>query len=99
MISDIVQKSTFLDDSYWTLSLDLFAPPTSLIFQSPLTSLSYDLYSVLDNQKALKKNIFQATTFKDFSRTPPKMQGLFKIVRALTVSQKLTAQKHLCMVI
>ena len=33
----------------------------------PLNSLSYDSYSVLDNQKALK-NTFQATTFKDFSR-------------------------------
>ena len=60
-------------------------------------SLSYDLYSVLENQKALK-NTFPATTFKleensrtfqglaqnfkDFSRKN-EIQGLFKTVRAL----------------
>ena len=59
---------------------------------STLNSLSYDLYSVLDNQKA-SKNSFQATTFKveensssfqglaqkfkDFSRKNG-IQGLFK---------------------
>ena len=41
--------------------------------KSPLNSLGYDLYSLLNNQKAL--NTFQATTFKveensrTFSRT------------------------------
>ena len=37
-----------------------------------LTSLRYDIYSVLDNQKA-SKNTFQATTFK-----LKRIQGLFK---------------------
>ena len=52
------------------------------------------IYSVLDNQRA-SKNTFQVTTFKvensrtfqglaqkfkDFSRTSPKIQGLFKTV-------------------
>ena len=66
--------------------------------KSPLTSLSHDLYSVLDKQNALK-NTFQTTafkvegnsrtfqglaqTFKDFSRASPKIQGLFKTVSAL----------------
>ena len=42
--------------------------------KSPLNSLGYDLYSLLNNQKALV-NTFQATTFKveensrTFSRT------------------------------
>ena len=70
----------------------------STLCKWPLHSLSYDLYSVLDNQKA-SKNSFQATTFKveensssfqgleqkfkDFSRTSPKLQGLFKTVRTL----------------
>ena len=55
------------------------------------------IYIVLENQKA-SKNSFEATTFKveensrtfkgkmefkDFSRTSPKIQGLFKTVRAL----------------
>ena len=35
--------------------------------------LIYDLYSVFDNQKALKKNTFQANTFK-----VKNIQGLFK---------------------
>ena len=57
----------------------------------------YILSSVLDNQKA-SKNSFQATTFKveensrtfqgkmefkDFPRTSPKIQGLFKTVQTL----------------
>ena len=54
----------------------------------------YDLYSILDNQKAFKTT-FHATTFKveensrlaqklkDFSRTTPKIQGFFKTVRTL----------------
>ena len=70
----------------------------STLCKWPLHSLSYDLYSVLDNQKA-SKNSFQATTFKveensssfqglaqkfkDFSRTSPKIQGLFKTVWTL----------------
>ena len=57
------------------------------------------LYSVLDNKKAKRKNSFRASTFKveensrtfqstknefkDFSRTFPKIQGLFKTVRTL----------------
>ena len=68
------------------------------VCKSPLTSLSYDLYSVLYNQGALKtprplhsklkKNsrTFQGENemeFKDFSRSPPKMEGLFKTVRTL----------------
>ena len=55
------------------------------------------IYIVLENQKA-SKDSFEATTFKveensrtfkgkmefkDFSRTSPKIQGLFKTVRAL----------------
>ena len=56
------------------------------------------IYIVLDNQTA-SKNTFQAPTFKveensrpfqgltqkfkDFSRTSPKIQGLFKTVRTL----------------
>ena len=56
------------------------------------------IYIVLENQKA-SKNSFEATTFKveensrtfqglaqkfkDFSRTSPKIQGLFKTVRTL----------------
>ena len=42
--------------------------------KSPLTSLSYDLYSVLDNQKALN-NTFQTTTFKVEENLRP-FQGL-----------------------
>ena len=54
----------------------------------------YDLYSILDNQKAFKTT-FHATTFKveensrlaqkfkDFSRTTPKIQGFFKTVQTL----------------
>ena len=58
----------------------------------------YNRSSVLDNQKA-SKDSFQATTFKgeensrtfqglaqkfkDFSRTSPKIQGLFKTVQTL----------------
>ena len=51
-----------------------------------VTSPSYDLYSVFDNQKALK-NTLKATTFKveENSRTSPKIQGLFKAVRTLSV--------------
>ena len=52
------------------------------LFKSALTSHSYDLYSVLDNQKALK-HTFQANTFKvknflnNFSRTGTDIWGLF----------------------
>ena len=56
------------------------------------TSLSYDLYAVLENQKALK-NTFQATTFKveENSRNfqglaqnwKNEIQGLFKTVQTL----------------
>ena len=44
-----------------------------------LTSLSYDLYSALDNQKA-SKNTFQAAAFKveENSRTSTESEGLFK---------------------
>ena len=66
------------------------------IFQY-ITSLGSDLYSLLGKQKALK-NTFQATTFKveensrsfrekmkfkDFTRSHPKIQGLFKTARTL----------------
>ena len=71
-----------------------------LITFTNATSPSYDLYSVFDNQKA-SKNTLKATTFqieenlktlkrlaqqfKDFSRTSPKIQGLFKAVRTVSV--------------
>ena len=59
-------------------------------------------YIVVENQKALK-NSFQAISFKaeensrtfqgkmefkDFSRTSPKIQGLFKTVRTLQIQKK-----------
>ena len=57
------------------------------------------IHIVMENQKSISKNTFQATTllveensrnfqgqaqkFKDFSRTFRKIQGLFKTVRTL----------------
>ena len=48
--------------------------------------MSYDLNSVLDNQKALNKNTFQVTTFKaeDNSRT---FQGKWNFLTALPFPQ------------
>ena len=79
--------------------------------KSPLTSLSNDLYSVLDNQEALKtlsrplltfkvdenSRTFQGKMeFKDFSRTPPTIQGLFKTVQTLSsVHLKKTLHRNL----
>lgn len=61
---------------------------TALCKSAPLSSLSYDLYFVLNNQKALN-NAFQATAFKveensikDFSREN-RIEGLFKTARTL----------------
>ena len=57
------------------------------IFQY-ITSLGYDLYSLLGKQKALKKHFpghyFQSwRKFKDFSRSHPRIQGLVKTVGTL----------------
>ena len=50
---------------------------------SPLNSLSYDIYSVLDNQKPLEKHfpghyIHSLRKFKDFSRTCIEIEGLLR---------------------
>ena len=47
-----------------------------------LTSLRYDIYSVLDNQKA-SKNTFQATTFK-VEENSGTFQGLAKKFKDLS---------------